>query len=80
MRIFVKAKPGAKVEEVKKIDPPAGQEGAIHFSVSVKEPPVQGRANAAIIKALAAHFNIAPSRVRIVFGHTSRDKIVEILG
>ena len=71
MRIFVKAKPGAKAEEIKKIDD-------TNFVVSVKEPPVQGRANAAIIKVLAAYFNIAPSRVRIVFGHTSREKSIEI--
>ncbi|MBI2551707.1 DUF167 domain-containing protein [Candidatus Uhrbacteria bacterium] len=71
MRIFVKAKPGAKVEEVIKVD-------AEHFVVAVKEPPVQGRANAAIIKALAAYFKAAPSRVRIVSGHFSREKIVEI--
>lgn len=72
MRIFVKAKPGAKGEEVKKID-------ETNFVVSVKEPPLQGRANAAIIKAIAAYFQIAPSRVRIVFGYTSRDKIIEML-
>lgn len=78
MRIFVKAKPGAKVAEVIKLDPSVGQEGEVHFLVSVKEPPVQGRANAAIIKALAAYFKVAPSRVRIVFGHTSREKIVEV--
>ena len=79
MRISVKAKPASKVEEVKKIDPPVGRAGETHFVVSVKEPPVQGRANAAIIKALAAHFKVAPSRVRIVFGHTSREKIIEIV-
>ena len=71
MRIFVKAKPGAKIEEVKKIDEE-------HFVVSVKEPPVQGRANAAIIKALAAYFHITPSRMRIILGHTSREKIIAI--
>ena len=71
MRIFVKAKPGARVDEVKKVDEQ-------NFVVSVKEPPVQGRANAAIIKALAAYFNIAPSRVRIIVGHTSREKIIAI--
>lgn len=50
-----------------------------HFVVAVKEPPIQGRANAAIVRALAAHFGIAPSSVRIISGHTSRQKVIEII-
>lgn len=72
MRITVQAKPSAREERVEKID-------AAHFVVAVKEPPVQGRANAAIVRALAAHFGIAPSRVHIISGHTSRQKVVEII-
>lgn len=72
MTIFVKAKPNAKEERVEKIDD-------IHFEVTVKEPPIQGRANAAIIKALADFFNIATSRLRIVSGYTSRQKVIEVL-
>jgi len=71
MKIAVKAKPGAGQEQVEKID-------ETHFVVAVQEPPIQGRANAAIVRALAAHFSIAPSRVRIISGHTSRQKIVDI--
>ena len=72
MKIFVKVKPGAKKEEIVKID-------EIHYIVSVKEPPVNGRANVAIIKALAVYFNTSPSRVNILSGRTSKQKIVEIL-
>lgn len=71
MRILVKAKPGAKRESVEKID-------EAHFTVAVKEPPIRGRANEAIIKALAGYFAVAPERVRIVSGHTSRQKVVEV--
>lgn len=71
MKIEVHAKPRAHEERVEKID-------ETHFVVAVKEPPVQGRANAAIVRALAAHFKVAPSRVRIVSGHTSRQKLIEI--
>ena len=70
-RVFVKAKPRSKEERVEKIDD-------THFVVFVKEPPVQGRANRAIIKALAAYFNVPAWRVSIVSGHTSRQKILEI--
>lgn len=72
MKIFVKAKPNAKEEGIEKLD-------ENYFVVKVKEPPRNGRANAAIIKTLADHFKLARSRVRIVSGFTSKEKIVEIL-
>ncbi len=72
MKIFIKAKPGAREDVVEKID-------EIHFIVSVKEPPREGRANRAIMQVLADYFNIASSRVRLVSGFSSREKIVEII-
>ena len=82
MKIFIKAKPNAKEEKIEKIDPPSpngfGRASDSHFIVSVKEPPVQGKANAAIIKALAAYFNIAPSAVRLVSGFSSKNKVFDI--
>jgi len=48
--------------------------------VAVAAPPHEGRANAAVIAALAEHFHVARSRVRIVRGERSRKKVVEILG
>jgi len=72
MKIFVKAKPGAKAEKMEKIDDS-------HFTVSVKEPPIQGMANLAIIKVFAEYFGVAPSSVKIVSGFTSRQKIIEIV-
>lgn len=72
MKIFVKAKPSAKEEKVKKID-------ENHFAISVKGPPVQGRANKAIIRALADYLNIAPSRLNIISGHANKQKIIEFL-
>jgi len=44
----------------------------------VKEPAKEGRANRAIEAALAAYFAMPRSAVRIIAGHTSRNKIVEI--
>ena len=49
------------------------------FIVSVKEPPVRGAANAAILRALAEYFEKPISNVRIVSGHTSRRKIIDVL-
>ena len=72
MKIFVKAKAGAKKEQVERID-------ATHFVVQVKAPPVEGKANDAIRKALADHFDVAPSRIKMTSGKTSKQKIFEIL-
>lgn len=73
MKIFVKAKPNAREEKVE-------QTGEIHFTVAVKEPPVGGKANEAIIKALSEYFKIPKSQVRIISGHTSRQKVVNVDG
>ncbi|MBI4261921.1 DUF167 domain-containing protein [Candidatus Uhrbacteria bacterium] len=73
MRISVTAKPRAHAMSVVKIDD-------TRYVVAVKEPPIDGRANTAIEIALADYFHVAPSRVCIVFGHTSRQKVIEIIG
>jgi uncharacterized protein (TIGR00251 family) len=48
--------------------------------VRVTAPPVDGRANAALCKLLARHYGVAPSKVSVVRGETSRDKLVRIDG
>ena len=72
MKIFVKVKPKAKEEKVEKIDD-------INFKVSVKQPPEKGRANSAVIKALADYFGISQSNIQIISGSSSRLKIIEII-
>lgn len=72
MKISVKAKPNSKEEKVEKFSD-------TEFIVSVKEPPVKGLANKAIVHVLAKHLNISQSRIHIISGYTSRQKIVEIL-
>lgn len=71
MKIFIKAKPNAKEEKVEKND-------ESHYTVSVKEPPVKGKANDAIRNALAVYFKTSSSSVKIISGYTCRNKIVEI--
>jgi uncharacterized protein len=46
--------------------------------VAVTAPPHEGRANQAVIEALAEYFRVPRSNVRIVLGRTARRKIVEI--
>lgn len=47
--------------------------------VRLTAPPVDGKANAALIKFLAEVLGVAPSRLEIVAGETGRDKLVSIL-
>lgn len=72
MKIFVQAKPASREDFVEKID-------ETHFVVKVKEPPIQGRANRAITKLLAEYFDTPLSKIQIISGFTSRQKIIEIL-
>lgn len=73
MKIFVKAKTRVREEGIEKI-------GEASFVVKVKEPPMEGKANEAIVKTLAGYFGIPASRVHIVSGYKSKSKIVEITG
>lgn len=70
MKIQVKVKPNSKTEEI-------SQEG-YSFTVKVKEPPREGRANQAVIRLLAQHFGVHQSHVRILSGFKSRNKVIGI--
>ncbi len=71
MRITVTVNPGARSERIERID-------ASRLRVAVTEPPREGRANAAVVRAVARFFGVPASAVRIVHGATSRSKIIEI--
>ena len=46
--------------------------------VRVTAPPVDRAANDAAVVAVARALDLAPGAVRIVSGHTSRNKVVEV--
>jgi uncharacterized protein len=46
------------------------------LKVKVSAPAVDGKANEAVIKALADHFKVRTSQVKIVKGDKSREKVV----
>ena len=48
--------------------------------VRLTSPPVEGAANAALIRILARAFDVSPSAVEIISGQTSKTKIVSIGG
>ena len=72
MKISVHIKPNSRHrEEVMKNDDDT-------LTVYIKAPAIEGRANAAAIKLLAKHFKVAPSKVKLIRGATSKYKIFEI--
>ena len=71
MNILVKAKPKSKKTFVKMISP-------TEYIVSVHEPAQQGKANKAIIKALADYFHLKNSEVILIAGETIKKKVFEI--
>ena len=71
MRLNVKVTPRAKRPGIA-----TAADGTL--LVKVAAPASDGRANAAVRAALAAHFDIPQHAVAIVHGLTSRRKIVEI--
>ncbi len=50
------------------------------LKIAITAPPVDGKANAHLIKFLARQFGVAKSEVVIVSGETARDKTICISG
>jgi uncharacterized protein (TIGR00251 family) len=54
------------------------RDGVLQARVSAA--PVDGKANAALCKLIAKRAGVAPSRVGVVRGEKSRDKVVQVEG
>ena len=67
----VRVHPRARNQEVQKI-------GEKEYRVRVLSPPSEGKANNEVIAVLASHFHLPPSRVKIVKGKKSRQKVVAL--
>lgn len=48
--------------------------------VRVTAPPVDGRANLALVKLIAKRAGVARGRVRVIRGRAFRDKVVRVEG
>ncbi len=76
LSLAVKAQPGAKrvaIGPALAAAPALGWPPA-RLKVAVPSPPEAGRANAAIIEALARWLGVKPGTVTLVAGQTSREK------
>lgn len=73
VRIGVRVRPGASRAKVGGTygDPP-------QLAVAVNAPPVDGAANEAVVKAVAAALGLRSARVTVVSGHSSRSKVLSI--
>lgn len=71
MRIEITVKPNSRRPGVEKL--PDGT-----YRVAVNAPPREGRANEAVIEALAGYFDVPKSSIRIRMGSSGRKKVVEI--
>ncbi len=56
-----------------------GVEGGV-LQARVTAPPVDGKANAALRRLIAKRVGVAPSRVSVVRGEKSRNKLVRVEG
>jgi uncharacterized protein len=72
-KIAVQAHPGAKKNEVLRFE-----DGVWHIKVAA--PPVEGKANTALIKFLSKALDISKSRITLDKGTTSRHKLILIEG
>ena len=54
------------------------RDGSLRLSVTAQ--PHDGQANAAVLELLADILGVAKSRLRIVRGHSSRDKVIAVDG
>lgn len=72
LRLTVLAKPGKKVPEI-------GRSGGI-LIVAVRERAVDGRANLAILRALAEWLDVPVSQFSLVRGAASRSKQIDVAG
>jgi len=50
------------------------------LQAKVTAAPVEGRANKALCRLIAKRVGVAPSRVRVVRGEKSREKVVRVEG
>jgi uncharacterized protein (TIGR00251 family) len=70
--IRVRVTPNAKQARVIEL-------GEADFEVKVDERPADGMANKRLLVILSEHFGIPKSRIIIVKGSMSRDKVLEIV-
>ena len=75
--LAVRAQPGAKKTTIIGI---YGEGASAQLKIAVQAPPIEGRANTALVKFLAELFGIPKSSVELMTGELSRSKVFLLRG
>jgi len=75
--LAVRAQPGAKRTAITGV---YGEGAAAQLKIAVHAPPLEGRANQALIAFLAESFSIPRSAVELTTGELSRSKVFLLRG
>jgi uncharacterized protein (TIGR00251 family) len=71
MILFIEAKPGAKKNELLVVN-------ANTLNVKINAPALDGKANEAIVLFLCDVFKTSKSKIKIIKGHTSKFKKINV--
>ena len=71
MKIIVKVKTNARENSIKQLETGI-------YEVKVSVPPEKGKANRKVIELLSKELKIAKSRITLIKGETSKEKLFEI--
>ena len=71
MKILVKVKPQAREDRIKKI-------GENELVIWVKAKAIEGKANSAVIKTLSKYFDVPQSKIVLLRGEKSKNKIFNV--
>ena len=75
--LAVRVQPGAKKTAITGV---YGEDEGAQLKVAVQAPPLEGRANQALIAFLAEFFSLSRTNVVLVSGETSRSKVFLLRG
>lgn len=75
--LAVRAQPGAKKTTIIGV---YGEGAEAQLKIAVQAPPVEGKANDALVRFLADTFSISKSSVTILSGELSRTKVFHLRG
>ncbi|HET6206719.1 MAG TPA: DUF167 domain-containing protein [Terracidiphilus sp.] len=75
--LAVRAQPGARKTAITGL---YGEGEAAQLKVAVQAPPIEGRANEALIAWFADFFSLSRTSVVLISGETSRSKVVLLRG
>lgn len=75
--LAVRAQPGAKRTAITGV---YGEGGSAQLKIAVQAPPLEGRANQALVAFLAETFSVPKNAVELISGELSRSKVFLLRG